>query len=76
MSRIVDAAEEWRKEHPQHIKGVVLIWDDEAYGWKDKLRNPEDEQPGTYAVDADNHVFIAEGGNEYDGAKCWVATTL
>lgn len=74
--KILKAATTWRKEHPEHNNGVVLVWNNEAYGWKDKLRNPEQEQPGAYAVDADNNVFIAEGGNDYDGAKCWVATTL
>ncbi|ENU4537956.1 TPA: hypothetical protein ACP6KS_004348 [Escherichia coli] len=24
------------------------------------------------AVDTEENVFIAESGNEYDGAKCWV----
>ncbi|TLX55628.1 antirestriction protein ArdR, partial [Stutzerimonas nosocomialis] len=40
---------------------------------KNCLRDAGHEQPGAYAVDEDGHVFIAEGGNEYDGAKCWVA---
>ncbi|EPJ6132876.1 hypothetical protein [Citrobacter freundii] len=31
------------------------------------------ERPGVIAVDVDENVFIAEGGNDYDGAKCWVA---
>lgn len=30
---------------------------------------------GAIAIDTNGHVFIAEGGNEYDGAKCWVAMT-
>ncbi|EKS5411658.1 antirestriction protein ArdR [Salmonella enterica] len=72
--KIIEAAKKWRQEHPEHINGVVLIWKNKAYGWKDKLRNPECEQPGAYAVDIDNNVFIAEGGNDYDGAKCWVVT--
>ena len=26
-----------------------------------------------YAVDEAGHVFISEGGDDYNGAKCWVA---
>ncbi|EHK8991126.1 antirestriction protein ArdR [Escherichia coli] len=74
MTKAVDAANSWRAEHPEHAAtGVVLVWAGQAYGWKDKLRNPEAERPGALAVDTDDHVFIAEGGNDYDGAKCWVA---
>lgn len=25
------------------------------------------------AADENGHVFIAEGGDDYNGAKCWVA---
>lgn len=74
MSKILSAAIKWREEHPEHVSGVVLVWNNEAYGWKDKLRNPEHEQPGAYAVDDENRVFIATGGNDYDGAKCWVVS--
>ncbi len=51
----------------------MLVFQDKVYGWKNCLRDAGHEQPGAYAVDEDGHVFIAEGGNEYDGAKCWVA---
>ncbi|EOB1140056.1 hypothetical protein ACIQHW_004205 [Escherichia coli] len=50
----------------------MLIWDGEAYGWKNVLRDPLHERPGAIAVDAEGNMFIAEGGNDYDGAKCWV----
>ncbi|HCB1749122.1 TPA: hypothetical protein MYP11_005192 [Citrobacter braakii] len=48
------------------------MWDGEAYGWKNVLRDPQHERPGAIAVDAEGNMFIAEGGNDYDGAKCWV----
>lgn len=68
-----EIASKWRMQHPDHIDGVVLIWQGEAYGWKDKLRNPEHEMPGAIAINADGNLFIAEGGDDYSGAKCWVA---
>ncbi|CAI2030793.1 MULTISPECIES: antirestriction protein ArdR [Serratia] len=74
--KILKVAEKWRREHPEHVNGVVLVWNNEAYGWKNELRDPNQEQPGAYAVDINNNVFIAEGGNDYDGAKCWVATAI
>lgn len=65
----------WRSEHPQYSSGVVLIWQGEVYGWKNSLREAGHERPGVYAVDEDGCVFIAEGGNDREGAKCWVAVT-
>lgn len=68
-------AANWRAEQPETraTSGVVLIWQGQAYGWKDKLSNAAHEQPGAVAVDADGHVFIATGGDQDNGAKCWVA---
>jgi hypothetical protein len=54
----------------------VLIWQGNVYGWKNSLRDAAHERPNAIAVDEQGNVFIAEGGNDYDGAKCWVATTL
>ncbi|WP_240224557.1 hypothetical protein [Rheinheimera hassiensis] len=73
---LVATAQKWRNDNQDYIGGVVLIWQGEAYGWKDRLRDPAHEQPGAFAVDLDGHVFVAEGGNEYDGAKCWVACSI
>ena len=73
IESIGTTAAQWRTAHPEHTGGVVLIWKGAVYGWKNCLRDAHQEQPGAYAVDEGGHVFIAEGGNEYDGAKCWVA---
>lgn len=51
----------------------MLIWNGTVYGWKDCLRDVVHEQPGVIAVDDAGRVFVAEDGNAYDGAKCWVA---
>lgn len=69
---LAEIAAEWRVRNPEYHAGVVLIWQGAPYGWKDRLRDAPSERPGVYAVDLDGNVFIAEGGNDYDGAKCWV----
>ncbi|MNC54294.1 hypothetical protein D3C75_1037700 [compost metagenome] len=78
MSQFIDAlrvtATRWRESNQEHRGGVVLLWEGQAYGWKNSLRDAGHERPGVYAVDEDGHVFIAEGGDDYNGAKCWVAT--
>ncbi|EMA6998321.1 hypothetical protein [Klebsiella pneumoniae] len=66
-------ATQWRQANQEHMGGVVLLWQGAAYGWKNELRDPQHEQPGAVAVDETGCVFVAEGGNEYDGARCWVA---
>ncbi|EGL4300878.1 antirestriction protein ArdR [Salmonella enterica] len=71
--RFAAEAAAYREAWPGHDGGVVLIWEGKAYGWKNCLRDAGGERPGAIAIDTDGHVFIAEGGNEYDGAKCWVA---
>ncbi|MDX5979615.1 hypothetical protein [Vreelandella alkaliphila] len=64
-------AQRYRSDNPGHDDGVVLVWQDEAYGWKDKLRDPQSERPGVYAVDAKGNAWEAVDGNEYDGAERW-----
>lgn len=66
-------ADGWRKANPGHDTGVVLISCGNAYGWKNKLRDASHESPGVIAVDAEGHIFKAEGGDDYNGAKGWVA---
>lgn len=69
----LNIARRWRQQNPdQADSGIVLIWQKTVYGWKNCLRDPHEEQPGAIAVDCNDHIFIAEGGNDYDGAKCWV----
>lgn len=71
----VAAARRYRSDYPGHDDGVVLVWQGEAYGWKNELRDPQHERPGVYAVDADGRAYLAMGGNDYDGAERWEATT-
>ena len=69
-------ARKWRNADLDHRGGVVLIWQGAVYGWKDPLRDASHESPGVFAVNEAGNIFIAEGGAEYNGAKCWVAADL
>lgn len=52
----VGIAKVWRQRNQEHAdSGVVLIWDGEAYGWKNVLRDPQHERPGAIAVDAEGN---------------------
>lgn len=73
---LVKTASKWREENPGHQGGIVLIWEESVYGWKNELRNPESEQPGALAIDSDGQIYVAEGGNDYDGATSWVVACL
>lgn len=77
MSQLVETlrttAAQSRAANPERVSGVVLVWQGSVYGWKNSLRDAGHERPGVYAVDEAGHVFIAEGGDDYNGAKCWVA---
>ncbi|MEY2151134.1 hypothetical protein AB7849_09465 [Rhodanobacter sp. 115] len=68
----------WRatQDDTTRTSGVVLIWNDRVTDWKDCLCDPHQNVPGVQAVDPDGHVFVAEGGNDYDGAERWAPTTL
>lgn len=67
----------WRQDNaatnPAYLdRGVVLIWEGDVYGWKNMLRDALHERPGAIAVDKSGHVFRAEGGDDYAGARAWV----
>lgn len=58
---------------PGH-EGVVLFTsmdEPKCYGWKNELRNPEHEAPGAVAIDFYGNIWVAVGGNDYDGAEQW-----
>lgn len=62
----------WRQHNQERHGGVVLVWQGEVYGWKNCLRDAVHERPGAYAIDEYGHVFMAEGGDDQNGARCWV----
>jgi len=69
------AAAKWRKENRGHSGGVVLVYGGKVYGWKNELRDPSHEKPGACAVDHNGVVFVATGGDSYNGAQCWERTS-
>ncbi|MGI4720992.1 MAG: hypothetical protein ACRYF6_21690 [Janthinobacterium lividum] len=69
----IDTATQWRKQHGYIGKGgVIVIFDGDAQGWMDRLRNPEHWRPGCIAVDELGHSWTAVNGNDQDGAKAWL----
>ncbi len=76
MSEILfakDLANEWRRSRGDLTRGLVIVCPGgfEVAGWMDSLRAPLSWVPGCLAVDIDNNVWIAKGGNDYDGARSW-----
>lgn len=63
-------AENFRQVHGL-TGGVVLIFNGVAYGWKNKLRDPQCEQPGAIAIDESGNHWLADGGDSYNGAERW-----
>lgn len=67
------AAEEWRTTNGYTEKGgVVVFFEGTPQGWVDELRNPEEWQPGSIAVDESDTEWIAHGGDNQNGAASWI----
>ncbi|MDZ5605327.1 antirestriction protein ArdR [Pseudomonas sp. RP23018S] len=77
MTRLIEAlratSAKWREGNQEYCGGIVLMWEWDVYGWMNELRDPASERPGVYGVDKDGLIFRAEGGDDYNGAKTWVA---
>lgn len=59
-------------ERPQlGTTGVVILFNDEAIGWMNTLRDPQNWQPGALAIDTQGNLWIATGGDSYSGAGQW-----
>ncbi|WP_199911898.1 hypothetical protein [Dongshaea marina] len=56
MDHLRDVAAEYREQFNRQ-GGVVLIYEDQAYGWKNCLRDAGHERPGVFAVDEDGHIL-------------------
>lgn len=70
----IEAARLWRSRFGYVGRGgVVVLFDDDAQGWVDELRNPEHWRPGCVAVDENGCSWTAVGGNDEDGASQWAA---
>lgn len=71
MEQVVSAASIYRAGHPNLTRGVVLIYHNQAVGWKSSLRNLYDVKPGTLAVDECNRIWEAIGDDGYEGSLTW-----
>jgi hypothetical protein len=60
-----------KREENAWFDGYILIFNNEIYGWRNKLRNPETEQPGSIAIDPDGKLWQATGGDPDNGAEKW-----
>jgi len=70
QNKLLKLADKYRTETGR-ADGVVLIFNGLVYGWKNKLRDPQCEQPGAIAVDENGKQWIATGGDSYSGAVRW-----
>ncbi|ALO46600.1 hypothetical protein [Pseudohongiella spirulinae] len=68
--QLFKAARKFRKDYCLQ-GGVVLIYNGQIYGWKDKVRSPCSEKPGAVAIDERGNRWIAAGGDPYNGAEKW-----
>lgn len=68
---ILEKAKDYREEN-NFKTGIVLFFGGEICGWKNELRDPQSELPETLAVDSNNKIFKAVGGNDYHGAQTWI----
>lgn len=53
-------------------EGYVVIFEGTVSGWISGLHTPSDWRPGAIAVSADGDIYQAQGGNDDDGALCWI----
>lgn len=66
----IAAAERYRKRE-QLNGGYVILNGGVPTGWMDRLGDPRNWMPGVIAVSPNGIQWIAQGGDEIDGAKCW-----
>lgn len=73
LKAIERAARRYRKAWGKvGVGGVVCVFDGAAYCWKNELRDPQDEMPGSIAVSESGEMWQAVGGDARLGAASWV----
>ena len=63
MAQAQDLAIRWRRSQGEAIyliSGVVLLRGPAVVGWKNKLRDAAEEEPGTIAVDLSGRPWIID----------------
>jgi len=72
MLKAAALATEFRAEHPEYAGGYVTCWRLRAGpGWTIDLSDPNRFRPGCMAVSASGQVFVANGGEYWNGAEKW-----
>ncbi len=76
IEKITKTANRWRHVNGYLSKGgVIVLHKQEAnwrvQGWVNELRNPESWIPGCIAITETGDAYIAQGGNQQDGAERW-----
>ncbi|MEE9647971.1 hypothetical protein [Enterobacter soli] len=51
--------------------GFVVVFDGKCAGWISALNEPQGWEPESIAVNEKGEVWLAYGGNAYDGAQSW-----
>lgn len=72
MLKAAALAKAFRAETPGHDGGYVTSWRLRAGpGWTSDLSNPSRFRPGCLAISASGQVFVASGGEYWNGAEKW-----
>ena len=69
-SLLAEKADRYR-DREQLNGGFVVLNGGVPTGWMDRLGDPRKWMPGVIAVSPNGIQWIAQGGDEIDGAKCW-----
>lgn len=73
MDEIKTAAQAWREEQGYVGRGgVIVVFQGEAQGWVNELRNPDHWVAGCIAVAEDGGSWTALCGTERGGALMWL----
>jgi hypothetical protein len=78
LPNIRAAAQAWRKNHPDHAAGHVIVRGGpihQATGWT-LTPIATNFPPGTYSVNSEGGVAVASGGDEKTGAARWAILDL
>ena len=70
MNNIIELVNEYRKRN-KNFCGVIIVFGSEIQDWINELGDPQHWAPGCIAVDNDNNIYKAVGGDIYDGAERW-----
>ncbi len=70
---LIDSAKKWREGWGKvGVGGVVVLFNGEAQGWMNELRDPHHWVPGCFAVNESGQVFQTIAGDEPSGALMWL----